>query len=50
MNPHDMAKQPGEHLVAEEFCVKDPLALSDDHPPRDPRSPAGTTAKPSRSR
>ncbi|MDX2525215.1 large ATP-binding protein [Streptomyces europaeiscabiei] len=36
MNPHDMAKRPGAHLVAEEFGVEDPWALSDDHPPRDP--------------
>ena len=50
MNPHDMAKRPGAHLVAEEFGVEDPWALSDDHPPRDPRSLTGPTAKPSRSR
>ncbi|MDW4911373.1 large ATP-binding protein [Streptomyces sp. ADMS] len=36
MNPHDMAKRPGAHLVAEEFGVEDPWALSDGHPPRDP--------------
>ncbi|WP_327748060.1 large ATP-binding protein [Streptomyces europaeiscabiei] len=36
MNPHDMAKRPGAHFVAEEFGVEDPWALSDDHPPRDP--------------
>ncbi|WP_340377186.1 large ATP-binding protein [Streptomyces sp. SS7] len=36
MNPHDMAQRPGAHLVAEEFGVEDPWALSDDHPPRDP--------------
>jgi hypothetical protein len=36
MNPHDMAKRPGAHLVAEEFGVEDPWALSDDHPPRPP--------------
>ncbi|MFG3289809.1 large ATP-binding protein [Streptomyces sp. NPDC048179] len=36
MNPHDMAKRPGAHLVAEEFGVEDPWTLSDDHPPRDP--------------
>ncbi|MCX4858211.1 hypothetical protein [Streptomyces canus] len=36
MNPHDMAKRPGAHLVAEEFGVEDPWALSDDHPPRAP--------------
>lgn len=36
MNPHDMTKRPGAHLVAEEFGVEDPWALSDDHPPRDP--------------
>ncbi|MEU9397367.1 large ATP-binding protein [Streptomyces sp. NPDC048324] len=36
MNPHDTAKRPGTHLVAEEFGVEDPWALSDDHPPRDP--------------
>ncbi|MDX3775975.1 large ATP-binding protein [Streptomyces europaeiscabiei] len=36
MNPHDMAKRPGAHLVTEEFGVEDPWALSDDHPPRDP--------------
>ncbi|MDX3583407.1 hypothetical protein [Streptomyces europaeiscabiei] len=45
-----MAKRPGAHLVAEGFYVEDSLALSDDHPPRDPRSPASTAAKPSRSR
>ncbi|MGW2613317.1 hypothetical protein [Streptomyces sp. NPDC001500] len=50
MNPYDTAKRPGVHLVAEEFCVEDPLALSNDLPPRDPRSPASTTAKPYRSR
>ncbi|MEV4864597.1 hypothetical protein [Streptomyces ossamyceticus] len=50
MNPHAMAKRHGAHLVAEEFCAEDPLALSDNHPPRAPRSPVGTTAKPSRSR
>ncbi|WP_162637222.1 hypothetical protein [Streptomyces griseorubiginosus] len=50
MSPHDKAKRPGAHLVTEEFCVEDPLAQSDDHPPRDPRSLAGTTAKPSHSR
>jgi hypothetical protein len=36
MNPHDMAKRPGAHLVAKKFGVEDPWALSDDHPPRDP--------------
>ncbi|MFF5962856.1 large ATP-binding protein [Streptomyces collinus] len=36
MNPHDTAKRPGAHLVAEEFGVEDPWALSDDHPPRHP--------------
>jgi hypothetical protein len=36
MNPHDMAKQPGAHFVAEEFGVEDPWSLSDEHPPRDP--------------
>ncbi|MFF4835230.1 large ATP-binding protein [Streptomyces sp. NPDC001315] len=36
MNPHDMTKRPGAHLVAEEFGVEDPWTLSDDHPPRDP--------------
>ncbi|MFD5626405.1 large ATP-binding protein [Streptomyces sp. NPDC127072] len=36
MNPHDMAKRPGAHLVTEEFGVEDPWALSDGHPPRDP--------------
>ncbi|MGW1052911.1 large ATP-binding protein [Streptomyces sp. NPDC002521] len=36
MNPHDTAKRPGAHLVAEEFGVEDPWALSDDHPPHDP--------------
>jgi hypothetical protein len=36
MNPHDVAKRPGAHLVAEEFGVADPWALSNDHPPRDP--------------
>ncbi|MFD7134918.1 hypothetical protein [Streptomyces sp. NPDC059894] len=49
MNPHDRAKRPGA-LVTEEFGVEDPWALSDDHPPRDPRSLTGPTAKPSRSR
>lgn len=47
MNPHDRAKRPGAHLVAEKFCVEDPWALSDDHPPRGPRSLTGPTAKPS---
>ncbi|MFD9106999.1 hypothetical protein [Streptomyces bottropensis] len=51
MNPHGRAKRPGAHLVAEKFCVEEPLALSDGHPPpRAPRSPADTTAKLSRSR
>jgi hypothetical protein len=36
MNPHDVATRPGAHLVAEEFGVEDPWALSDDHPPRNP--------------
>jgi hypothetical protein len=36
MNPRDTAKRPGAHLVAEEFGVEDPWALSDDHPPHDP--------------
>ncbi|MGW2795993.1 large ATP-binding protein [Streptomyces sp. NPDC001269] len=36
MNPHDIAKRPGAHLVAEEFGVEDPWAMSDDHPPHDP--------------
>lgn len=36
MNLHERAKRPGAHLVAEEFGVEDPWALSDDHPPRDP--------------
>jgi hypothetical protein len=36
MNPHDTAKRPGAHLVAEEFGVEDPWALSDDYPPRHP--------------
>ncbi|MEU3792984.1 large ATP-binding protein [Streptomyces fructofermentans] len=43
MNPHDMAKRPGAHLVAEEFGVEDPWALSDDHPPRDPLHLVGRT-------
>ncbi|MET7678989.1 hypothetical protein [Streptomyces sp. NPDC005423] len=42
MNPHDMAKRPGAHLVAEEFGLADPWALSDDHPPRDPLHLIGT--------
>ena len=36
MNPHDAAQRPGAHLVAEEFGVEDPWALSDNHPLRDP--------------
>ena len=36
MNPHDVAKRPGAHLVAEAFGVEDPWALSDSHPLRDP--------------
>lgn len=36
MNPHDLAKRPGAHLVTEAFGVDDPWTLSDDHPPRDP--------------
>ncbi|MFI5800405.1 large ATP-binding protein [Streptomyces sp. NPDC051677] len=36
MNPHDVATRPGAHLVAEEFGVEDPWALSDDRPPRGP--------------
>ncbi|WP_127360919.1 hypothetical protein [Actinacidiphila soli] len=36
MNPHDPAKRPGAHLVAEEFGVEDPWALSDNRPLRDP--------------
>ncbi|WP_050370041.1 hypothetical protein [Streptomyces acidiscabies] len=36
MNPHDPAKRPGAHLVAKEFGVEDPWALSDAHPLRDP--------------
>lgn len=43
MNPHDMAKRPGAHLVAEEFGVEDPWALSDDHAPRDPLYLVGRT-------
>lgn len=50
MNPHDRAKRPGAHLVTEKFGVEDPLVLSDGHPPRDPPSLIGPTAKPSRSR
>jgi len=41
MNPHDAAKRPGAHLVAEEFGVEDPWALSDSHPLRDPRDLVG---------
>ncbi|MFD5675821.1 large ATP-binding protein [Streptomyces sp. NPDC127040] len=36
MNPHEAAKRPGAHLVAEEFGVEDPWALSDNRPLRDP--------------
>ncbi|MFJ7096775.1 hypothetical protein ACIQWL_42180 [Streptomyces mirabilis] len=36
MNPHDPAKRPGAHLIAEEFGVEDPWALSDNRPLRDP--------------
>ncbi|MFE9963733.1 large ATP-binding protein [Streptomyces sp. 900116325] len=36
MNPHDAAERPGAHLVAEEFGIEDPWALSDNHPLRDP--------------
>jgi hypothetical protein len=36
MNPHNATERPGAHLVAEEFGVEDPWALSDDHPLRDP--------------
>lgn len=43
MNPHDMTKRPGAHLVTEEFGVEDPWALSDDHPPRDPLHLVGRT-------
>lgn len=43
MNPHDMAKRPGAHLVAEEFGVEDPWVLSDGHPPRDPLHLVGRT-------
>ncbi|MET8412059.1 large ATP-binding protein [Streptomyces sp. NPDC005195] len=43
MNPHDMAKRPGAHLVAEEFGAEDPWALSNDHPPRDPLYLVGRT-------
>ncbi|ANZ14849.1 large ATP-binding protein [Streptomyces noursei] len=41
MNPHDPAKRPGAHLVAEEFGVEDPWALTDNRPPRDPRDLVG---------
>ena len=36
MNPHSATERPGAHLIAEEFGVEDPWALSDDHPLRDP--------------
>ncbi|MFI1592296.1 hypothetical protein ACH4WW_30835 [Streptomyces halstedii] len=36
MNPHDATERPGAHLVAEEFGIEDPWALSDNHPLRDP--------------
>ncbi|MEU6664033.1 large ATP-binding protein [Streptomyces sp. NPDC046821] len=36
MNPHDAAKRPGAHLVAEEFGVEDPWALSDNQTLGDP--------------
>lgn len=36
MNPHDMTKRPGAHLVAEKFGVADPWTLSDDHSPSAP--------------
>jgi hypothetical protein len=36
MNPHNAVERPGAHLVAEEFGVEDPWALSDNHPLRDP--------------
>lgn len=36
MNPHDPAKRPGAHLVAEEFGVEDSWALSDNQSLRDP--------------
>ncbi|QHC21413.1 hypothetical protein [Streptomyces sp. GS7] len=41
MNPHDPAKRPGAHLVAEEFGVEDPWALTDNRPLRDPRNLVG---------
>ncbi|MYZ39523.1 MULTISPECIES: hypothetical protein [unclassified Streptomyces] len=41
MNPHDAAERPGAHLVAEEFGVEDPCALSDNRPLGDPRGRVG---------
>ncbi|MEW1660599.1 large ATP-binding protein [Streptomyces sp. NPDC093707] len=42
MNPHDPAKRPGAHLVAEEFGVADPWELSGNRPLRDPLGLVGT--------
>ncbi|MFE2498408.1 large ATP-binding protein [Streptomyces scopuliridis] len=41
MNPHDAAKRPGAHLVAEEFGVESPWALSNNRPLRDPTDVVG---------
>ncbi|MGW1104286.1 large ATP-binding protein [Streptomyces sp. NPDC002540] len=36
MNPYDVTERPGTHLVAEEFGIEDPWALSDNRPLHDP--------------
>lgn len=41
MNPHDVARRPGAHLVAEEFGVEDPWALSDNGRLSNPRGLVG---------
>jgi len=41
MNPHDPAERPGAHLVAEEFGVDSPWALTGQRPPGDPLDVVG---------
>ncbi|MFJ1548738.1 large ATP-binding protein [Streptomyces sp. NPDC088246] len=42
MNPHDPAKRPGAHLVAEMLGDEDPWALTSGHRPSEPLGRAGT--------
>ncbi|MFF3750542.1 hypothetical protein ACFYYH_08795 [Streptomyces sp. NPDC002018] len=45
MNPHDAANRPGAHLVAEEFGVEDPWALSNNRPLSDPLGLVGQAGR-----